>query len=61
MLERPEPTVLAILHSLPISYLVSGPLQRLPLLDYAEPIRVTAADALEAVERLEQWATSPTW
>jgi 2,3-bisphosphoglycerate-dependent phosphoglycerate mutase len=61
VLERPEPTVLAILHSLPISYLVSGPLQRLPLLAYAEPVAVTAAEMLAAVERLERWAASPTW
>ena len=61
VLERPEPTVLAILHSLPISYLVSGPLQRLPLLAHAEPVVVTAAEMLAAVERLERWAASPTW
>ena len=61
LLERPEPTIVAILHSLPISYLVSGPLPRLPLLDYAEPVRVEAADLRGAVERLETWAASPTW
>ena len=61
VLERPEPTILAILHSLPISYLLSGPLQRLPLLHYAEPTIVAAADMLAAVDRLEQWAVSPTW
>jgi broad specificity phosphatase PhoE len=61
LLERPEPTVVAILHSLPISYLLSGPLQRLPLLDYAEPTRVAAAEALAGVERLERWAADPTW
>lgn len=61
LLERSEPTIVAILHSLPISYLLSGPLQRLPVLAYAEPARVAATDMLAAVERLEQWATSPTW
>ncbi len=61
VLERPQPTVVAILHSLPISYLLSGPLQRLPLLDYAEPARVAARDVLQAVERLEDWAASTTW
>jgi len=61
LLDRPEATIVAILHSLPISYLVSGPLQRLPLLDYAEPIRLTVADVREGVERLERWAASPTW
>jgi broad specificity phosphatase PhoE len=61
LLERPEPTIVAILHSLPISYLLSGPLRRLPLLDYATPSIVDAADVRAAVERLEAWAASPTW
>jgi len=61
LLERPERTILAVLHSLPISYLVSGPLRRLPLLEYAEPVGVDAADVLAAVERLEAWAGAPTW
>lgn len=61
LLERPEPTVLAVLHSLPIAYLLSGPLRRLPLLEYAEPSFVPAADVATGVERLERWAASPTW
>jgi broad specificity phosphatase PhoE len=61
LLGRPEPAILAILHSLPISYLLSGPHRRLPLLDYAEPVEVDAADVRAAVERLETWATAPTW
>ena len=61
LLERPEPTIVAILHSLPISYLLSAPLRRLPRLDYAAPATVPAADVLAGVERLESWATSPTW
>jgi probable phosphoglycerate mutase len=61
LLERSEPTIIAILHSLPISYLLSGPRQRLPLLEYAEPAFVAAGDVRTAVERLEEWAQSPTW
>jgi broad specificity phosphatase PhoE len=61
LLERPEPTIVAVLHSLPIGYLLSGPLRRLPLLPYAEPAVVRAADVLARVERLESWAASPTW
>jgi 2,3-bisphosphoglycerate-dependent phosphoglycerate mutase len=61
LLERPEPTIVAVLHSLPISYLLSGPLQRLPLLDYAAPASVLSTEVLAGVERLESWATSPTW
>jgi 2,3-bisphosphoglycerate-dependent phosphoglycerate mutase len=61
LLGRPEPTIVAVLHSLAISYLVSGPLQRLPLLQYAEPTVLAAADVLGSVGRLERWAASPTW
>jgi broad specificity phosphatase PhoE len=61
LLDRPERTIVAILHSLPISYLVSGPLQRVPLLEYAEPIGIGAADVRAAIERLEKWAAAPTW
>jgi probable phosphoglycerate mutase len=61
LLDRPEPTIVAILHSLPISYLLLGPLQRLPLLDYASPASVVASEVLAGVERLENWATRPTW
>jgi probable phosphoglycerate mutase len=61
LLERPEPTIVAILHSLPISYLLAGPLQRLPLLDYAAPATILAAEVAADVERLENWANGPTW
>ena len=61
LLRRPEPTIVAILHSLPISYLRSGPLRRLPLLDYATPAIVAASDVLTGVERLERWAENPSW
>jgi len=61
LLERPERTIVAIIHSLPISYLLSGPLQRLPLLDYAALAIVSAAELHAGVERLESWTTSTTW
>ncbi len=61
LLERPEPTIITVLHSLPIGYLLSGPLQRLLLLEYAEPTVVAADDVRAAVELLDQWATAPTW
>ena len=61
LLARPELTIVAILHSLSISYLRSGPLQRLPLLDYATPAIVTASEVLTGVERLESWAENPSW
>ena len=61
LLGRPEPSILAILHSLPISYLLAGPRRRLPLLEHADPVEVDAAAVLAAVERLEAWAAAPTW
>src|SRR6266545_7735112 len=47
LLDRPEGTVLAVLHSLPVSYLVGAaagkdPATRLPLLPYAEPQTLSA-------------------
>jgi broad specificity phosphatase PhoE len=61
LLERPETTVLAVLHSLPISYLLGGPEQRLPLLAYAEPHLLDREAAERAVERLERWCAAPSW
>ena len=61
LLGRPEPTIVAILPSLPISYLLTGPEQRLPLLDYARAWTLPAADVRAALVRLEDWAASPTW
>ena len=61
VVERPERTVLAVLHSLPISYLLGGPKRRLPMLQYAEPHRLDRAAAERAVERLEAWCAAPSW
>lgn len=61
LVEREEPTVLAVLHSLPISYLLAEPVQRLPLLDYAQPHELSAAAAEAAIERLEAWSAAPRW
>jgi broad specificity phosphatase PhoE len=61
LLERPERTIVAILHALPIGYLLSGPLREMPLLEHAQPAILAAPDVRAAVERLETWATSPTW
>jgi 2,3-bisphosphoglycerate-dependent phosphoglycerate mutase len=61
LLARPEPTVLAVLHSLPLGYLLSGPLQRTPLLDYAVPYELELDEAETAVARLEAWSAAPSW
>jgi probable phosphoglycerate mutase len=66
VLERPEHTVLAVLHSLPIVYLLGAaegrdPVAVLPLLPYAEPETLDAAAVADAIERLERWFTNPVW
>ena len=66
--ERPEQVVLAVLHSLPIAYLVSAaegrdPASRMGMLPYADVRALSAAHVRAAVERLRRWvgarATSP--
>jgi broad specificity phosphatase PhoE len=64
--ERPERTVLAIAHSLPIAYVLAAvagedPAPRVPLVEYARPYRLTADELGVAVERLEAWCAAPTW
>ena len=66
LLERPEATILAVLHSLPLAYALGAvrgeaPLPRVDLVEYAQPHRLSATDLRRAVERLEQWCAAPTW
>ncbi len=66
VLKRPERTVLAVLHSLPIVYLLGAaegraPAAELPLLPYAEPRRLSVVELRSAIDRLERWAVAPTW
>jgi broad specificity phosphatase PhoE len=66
VLRRPEHTVLVVGHSLPTSYVLEaldgrGPSRVIPLIAYAEPHRVSAADLERAVGRLEDWSRAPTW
>jgi probable phosphoglycerate mutase len=63
LLDRPEPTVLAVIHSLPIAYALSGeaPSRILPLVEHAVAHRLSAGELLEAVERLEEWIAEPSW
>jgi broad specificity phosphatase PhoE len=63
LLERPEEVVLAVLHSLPIAYLLGAadgrdPAGRMEMLPYAEARRLSAEDVELAVERLERWCAS---
>lgn len=61
LLERPESSVLAVLHSLPIAYLLGGVERELPLLAYAEPHALDRDEAERAVARLEDWCAAPSW
>ena len=67
VLERPERTVLVVIHALPIAYVlmaVSGrdPAARLEVVvDHATPYRVSADELARAIERIDAWGHAPTW
>jgi probable phosphoglycerate mutase len=66
VLARPERTVLSVLHSLPLAYMVAAldgrdPAPRMDLVGYAELMRVEAPALERAVARLEAWSGAPTW
>jgi broad specificity phosphatase PhoE len=67
LLERPEPTILVVLHALPIAYLLSAlegtaPAPRMGrVVEYAHPYRVGAEELRTAVGVLESWCADPTW
>jgi broad specificity phosphatase PhoE len=63
---RPEETVLAVAHSLPISYALGAregklPGAREPLAEYAHPYRFTADELAAAATLLEGWVAAPSW
>jgi len=60
LVARREPLVLAVLHSLPIAYLLGAvagrdPESRMDMLPYAEVTGLTAVEVERAVARLEGW------
>jgi 2,3-bisphosphoglycerate-dependent phosphoglycerate mutase len=66
LVERPERTVLAVAHSLPVAYALAAargedPAPRVDLVEYAEPHRLTEDELRAAVERLEAWCAEPSW
>ena len=67
LLERPEPTILAILHALPIAYLLSAlegtaPAARMGrVVEYAHAYPVGEDELRAAVEVLERWCAAPSW
>lgn len=66
ILQRPEASVLVVTHSGPIAYVLGAlagraPERRLPVIEYARPHRLSAADLEQAVAFLDAWCASPTW
>jgi broad specificity phosphatase PhoE len=66
LLARPEETILAVAHGLPIRYLLlaAGGVEPRPVierLEYAEPYRLSRDEVEHGVERLERWAAEPAW
>jgi len=63
LLDLPEATVLAVIHSLPIAYALSGeaPSRIVPVVEHAVAHRLAAAELEDAVELLEAWAAAPSW
>lgn len=61
VLERPEQTILVVIHSLPIAYILGEPQQRMPMVEYVRPHRLPADELRAAVERLEAWCAAPSW
>jgi broad specificity phosphatase PhoE len=66
ILARPEATVLAVSHGLPVRYVLDAVAGRNPaaavaLVPYAEAYRLSAVDLEHAVRRLEAWLLTPAW
>ena len=66
LLERPESTILAITHAVPIRYLLRAgdglhPQARVETTPYAEPFRLDAAAVGRAVDVLVAWAGRPVF
>jgi 2,3-bisphosphoglycerate-dependent phosphoglycerate mutase len=67
LLERPQRTVLAVVHGLPIAYVLLAldgvpPPARVGLeIEYARPHPVSAAELRRVVGVLEHWQREPTW
>lgn len=67
LLERPEATVLAVAHALPIAYVLEALDGRPPAprmnrpVAYAHPYRLGAGDLRRALEVIEDWCAAPSW
>jgi broad specificity phosphatase PhoE len=67
LLARPEASILAVLHALPIAYVLGAlegepPAARMDRpVEYARPFRLTAAELEMALGVLQVWVRQPTW
>jgi broad specificity phosphatase PhoE len=66
VLARPERLALVVAHALPIRYVLdaaagSVPAQRVDPVEYARPVRLTAADLRRAARHLESWCERPVF
>ena len=66
LLARPERTIFAVAHGLPIRYLLSALVEQDPAaivdpVQHAEPNRVSHAQLERAVARLERWCAAPAF
>jgi broad specificity phosphatase PhoE len=66
LLERREPSILVVAHSLPIRYALDAAEGRPPRpavaqVPYAEPFALDAEEVSRAAALLEEWAASPSW
>jgi broad specificity phosphatase PhoE len=66
LVERPEATVLAVCHSLPIAYALAAldgdpPGVRMPLVQHAHAYPFDADGLARAIDVLDGWLAAPTW
>ena len=65
--ERPEPAILAVVHALPIAYVLQAldgepPLPRMDRpIEYARPYTLHRDELARALALLEAWSSQPTW
>jgi len=66
ILGRPERTILLVAHGLPVRYILDAdngrdPAAAVAQVPYAELFQLDTKELVTAVERLEVWASSPSW
>ncbi|MBV8394892.1 MAG: histidine phosphatase family protein [Actinobacteria bacterium] len=66
LLERPEKSILAVCHSLPVAYALAAregrePTVNVPIVDHATPYPFTRDELDRATTLLEEWVAAPTW